>query len=225
MKSQKIIILLIFVFVCFQIHPSQGVPKAELIDNFSRISCDDFLMRLDVFYGELLNDPTSQGYVVIYGDNADLRIKLVYELWTGGSIRFRNFDVNRIKIIRGIETRELNIQLWKIPAGGEKTDFKEAGWDFTFAPKTKPYIFYDEFNDQICSSVPFEKVYAEYLNANPNAFGHIVIYGKSRRNYQRQKNETQILLKDAPQNRLRFFQIRDERENVEYWLVPRKKKK
>lgn len=75
------------------------------------------------------------------------------------------------------------------------------------------------------SATPFETVYAEYLNANPQSRGHIVVYTRSLKRYNKFKKEAQNLLKDIPINRLRFFHVKREHSdnyaNLEYWLVPR----
>ena len=221
MKAQKILLILICLFAVSQISFAQDKPRAVLVDEFDNISCDDFLARADNLFIELQNEPNSQGYVVIYGKNESLPKKIAYELWTNGAIKFRNFDGNRITKVRGAETKNIKVQFWKVPAGAEKPNFNEAKWNFTFQPKTKPFVFHDDL-EQICSSDSFEKIFAEYLNANPQSRGHIVIYGKSPKEFERQKRQTQKLLKNIPSHRLRYFFIKTDYSNTEYWLVPKK---
>jgi len=43
----------------------QEPPKAVLIDEFSMLTCDDFLGRLDMYLSELRNVPASKGVVII----------------------------------------------------------------------------------------------------------------------------------------------------------------
>ncbi|MET0752078.1 MAG: hypothetical protein ABWZ66_01840 [Pyrinomonadaceae bacterium] len=175
----------------------------------------------------LRENPGSQGYAVISGKNDELRKKVNYELLIKGAMPFSNFDVSRIITIRGAESENFRVQFWQIPPGAAKPDFKESKWNFVFPPQTKPFSFYDNIRE-ICPPVPFETVYAEYLNANPQARGHIVIYTKSLETYNKFRKEAQDLLKDIPINRLRFFHIKrnfsDNYANIEYWLVPRKTK-
>lgn len=223
MKAQKILHILICLFVVSQISFGQEKPKAILVDEFGNISCDDFLARIDGLFNELQNEPNSQGYVVIYGKKDYLRRKIAYELWTNGAIKFRNFDSSRIIKVRGAETENIKIQFWKVSIGADKPYFNEASWNFVFQPKTKLFIFHDDL-EQICSSVSFEKVFAEYLNANPQSRGHIVIYEKSLKQFEKQKRKIQDLLKDIPSNRLRYFFIKRGNSNTEYWLVPGKRK-
>lgn len=225
MKLQRSFFILIILFALFQIGFGQDESKAEIIDEFGRISCDDFLARIDNFYIALDNNPNSQGYIVIYGDNDYLRTKLVYELWFNGAAKFgavksENFSDNRITKIRGEEKGNIKIQLWKVPDGAKKPDFNEEKWNFVFPSNTKPFIFYEEFWDQICSSVSFEKIYIEYLNANPEAHGNIVIYEESYKNFLKTKKETLNLLFKIPAKKFRFFFVKSESSNIEFWLIP-----
>jgi hypothetical protein len=120
------------------------------------------------------------------------------------------------------------IRLWRVPHGAEKPSFEETKWNFVFPPKSKPFKFYDDAADLICPPTPFEKVYAEYLNANPQARGNIVIYAKSFKKYTKLKKDARNLLKDISANRIRFIHIKsshsDNYANIEYWLVPEKTK-
>ena len=188
MKYQKSFLILITLLASFQICFGQEKPKAILVDEFSKIECDDFLSRIDNFHIQLKNDSTSQGYAVISGDNSNLRVKLAYELWINGAIKTMKYDGNRIVKVRSKEIGEPKMQLWIVPSGVEKPDFKEITWNFVFPPKTKPFIFHDDF-EQICSSVAFEKIFTEYLMANPNSRGHIVIYGKLFQGIWKRKKE------------------------------------
>lgn len=227
MKLQKTFFILIIFIASFQICFGQDNPKAELIDEFGNINCDDFLARNEGFYRVLQENPGSQGYAVISGKNDELRKKVNYELLIKGAIAINRFDVSRITTIRGAESENFKVQFWQVPPGAAKPDFKESKWNFVFPPQTKPFSFYDNIRE-ICPPISFETVYAEYLNANPQARGHIVIYAKSLKTYNKFRNEARDLLKDIPINRLRFFHIKrnfsDNYANIEYWLVPRKTK-
>ena len=225
MKLQKIFLVSVILFAFFQIYFGQEKPKAVLIDEFPAVPCDEFSARTDNFLIELHNNSDSQGYAVISGSNKDLRRMVGYELLTKGTIALRNFDKNRIVLVRGEEAENFQIQFWRVPPGAEKPDFKETKWNFVFPPEAKPLIFHDDVSDGVCPTVPFEMAYTEYLNANPQSRGHIVIYTKSLKKYNKFKREAQILLKNIPFNHLRFFRVKKEHSNnyatIEYWLVPR----
>ena len=210
MKLQKVFSVLIILFASFEFCFGQEKPKAQLIDEFPNESCDPFLLRIDNFFVELQNNPDSQGYAIIFGAKEDLRRKAGYELLIKDAIAIRNFDKNRIILVRGEEAKHFRIQFWRVPSGSEKPDFKETKWDFVFPPQTKPFKFYDDSTDGICPPAPFETVYAEYLNANSQSRGHIVVYTKSLKKYNKFKKAVQNLLKGIPINRLRFFHVKRE---------------
>lgn len=228
MKLQKSLFILVILLVSLQVCFGQEKPEAILIDELEGFPCDEFLARTDAFFISLQNNPDSQGYAVISGKNEELQKKVGYELFIKGAMAFRNFDRSRIIQIRGAETGNFKIQFWRVPAGAEKPDFKETAWNFVFPPQTKPFVFSWEGVAGVCPETPFETIYAEYLNANPEARGHIVIYAKSLKKYNKLKNEARKILKDISLNRLRFFHIKkeysDNYANVEYWLVPQKVK-
>lgn len=220
MKIQKTLTLFIVILLsqlCF----AQETPKAVLVDEFGRIGCEEHLARLDGFFSELNKSPNGQGYAVIYGKNDTLRSKIIYELWLNGAIKFRQVESLGIRKIRGSETEYFKIQLWKVPAGVETPKFNEGVWDFTFKPNTKPFVFHD-YTYQICSPESFEKIYAEYLNANPQSRAHIVIYESSRKKFEKEKRAVLNLLKDIDSRKLRFFFVESVNLNTEFWLVPSK---
>lgn len=226
MKLLKTFFILIILLVSFQISFGQEKPEPILVDEFGNIPCDEFLGRTDNFLAVLQKNPDSQGYAVISGTSYDLRRKVGFELMMKGAMTFRNFDSSRISFVRSADTDKLIIQFWSVLQGAEKPDFNESEWSFVFPPQTKPFLFFDNAFFEICPSSPFETIYAEYLNANLQARGHVVIYTKSLKEYKKLKKDTLKLLKDIPISRLRFFHVKKEHSdnyaNIEYWLVPRK---
>lgn len=228
MRVENTFLTLIILFVFFQISFGQEKPEAVLVDEFSALSCDEFLARSDYFFTSLQNNPDSQGYAVISGANAQLHRKISYELLIKGYIAARRFDDRRIILVRSGETKTFSVSFWRVPSGAEKPDFKETKWNFVFPPGSKPFKFYDDAADIICPPTPFENVYIEFLKANPQARGNIVIYAKSFKKYNNFKNEARNSLKDISSKRLRFFHVKrnysSNYANIEYWIVPRKKK-
>jgi hypothetical protein len=224
MRSPKILLILICLFVVSQISFGQAKPQAVLFDEMGNPNCEDLAARTNGFLTQLNNEPNSQGYAVFYGDNKYLRRKLGLELWLNGEIKSMRFNSSRIIKIRSAETGGIRIQFWIVPAGVEKPSFNETRWNFVFPQKTKPFIFHDDYSDQICFYISFEKVFAEYLNANPEARGHIVIHEESLKKYEKRKKETQNLLSEIPKRRLKYFYVKNDSSNVEFWLVPKKQK-
>ncbi len=232
MKSQKMFLVLIILFVSFQIGFGQEKPKAELIDEFGKANCEDFWARFDNFFNVLQNEPTSTGYIIIYGEKNSLPANLGYEKLTNGIVRFRNLDPNRLVIIRGEEKDSIHIEFWKVPAGAENPTFVAGNWDLT-VKQNKPFILrgYSE-GDGICPTNTSIKLFADYLKSNPNMRAHIVITGKAIENFANTEKDLSNQLvnehKISP-NRLKFFYVKDKTfpydfADVEFWLVPQKRK-
>ena len=132
MKSQKVFLISAILFASFQIGFAQENHKAVLIDEFGLIGCEELLARLDNFMSDLMNEPNSIGYAVIYGKQGNLIDNAKYEGWINGQIRFRNFDAGHLIAVRGKERDNLKIELWRIPKGIEKPFSAESKWNLVF---------------------------------------------------------------------------------------------
>jgi len=201
--------------------------KPVLIDEFGNIPCDDYLARVDNFYISLGSDPTAHGYAVISGFPY-LRRRLAYDLWLDGAVWSRRFDPDRITKIRGKEIGDIRMQFWLVPGGAEPPKFDPSAWNFTFAEKSKPFVFHSEM-EQICSSPTFTRPYKEYIDANLGSRGHVVIYAASQRSFRKTLQEAKERLKGIPGKRLRYFFVRidgspyGDNSYADYWLVPKRK--
>ncbi len=94
-------------------------PRGEAIktDEFGDIPRDDVRGRLDSFFVELQNDPSSRGYIINYGPARAkaARVKIIND-----HIKFRNFDASRITIVDGGDgDGTINTKLYRVPAGVE----------------------------------------------------------------------------------------------------------
>jgi hypothetical protein len=212
----------------FLIVSGQEKPEAVLIDEFGRITCEEQLARTDNFFAELMNNPDSTGYVVIYQDK-EKPSRATYTLKVfKGWISQRRYDKSRIVFIRGETEEKPRVELWRVPPGAEKPAFKGAEWEKSAYALTKPFVFYVLGEDSICPTfVPGD--YADLINANPNVFGHLVIFNGSK---AERKETSAFWLKSftgdfkVPRNRLKVFYAKDKSgfNHVEFWIVPRKKK-
>lgn len=232
MKSQKIFLVLIILFVSLQIGFGQEKPKAELIDDMGKETCESFWSRFDSFFNLLQNEPTSTGYIIIHGKKENsLPVNLRYERLTDGIVRFRNLDRSRLIIIRGEIRDDIQIEFWKVPAGAETPTFTEENWNFKIE-QNKPFVLrgYSE-GDGICPTNTSVKLFADYLFANPNLRAHIVITGKTIKTFANTKKDllNQLINEyDISPNRLKFFYVKNKTsynfDDIEYWILPNKKK-
>ncbi|HEV8160027.1 MAG TPA: hypothetical protein VGP58_13410 [Pyrinomonadaceae bacterium] len=232
MKLQKYFLVLIILLASLQICYGQENPQAIKVDEFGKANCEDFWARFDNFFNDLQNDPTSMGYIIIYGEKNSLRANLGYEKLTNGIVRFRNLDSSRLVIIRGEEKDAIHIEFWRVPAGAETPAFVQGNWDLT-VKQNKPFILggYSE-GDGICPTNTSVKLFADYLTANPNMRAHIVITDKPTENFANAEKDLLNQLVNEYRispNRLKFFYVKDKKSpyefaDVEFWLIPQKKK-
>jgi hypothetical protein len=86
--------------------------------------------------------------------------------------------------------------------------------------------------DFVLGRQPFFVEAAELMIANPNTFGHFVIYESDNKSFQNSKKQLidEIAIKyKVASNRLRFFFVKEKNpfsfftSYFEFWLVPKKK--
>lgn len=229
MKLHQLFLTFLLLLAAFQFCFSQEKPKAVLIDNIIYpANCDDLVARLQRLMDETTNK-NSVSYVIIHPVKGKLLPSLLFERWTIG----RKFPSEKFIIVRGKEENELRLELWLVPKGAELSfAVDESTWNFSLPSLKKPYQFYSYTNgeDAICNSEGQKKHFAEILLANPTFRGHLVIYEKTLEKYRRTKNLlVSELVKDysIPHNQLRTFFVKEidyDFSNVEFWLVPQRKK-
>jgi hypothetical protein len=207
---------------------AQAEPKAELIDEFERTPCDDFRARLDLFSIHLKAQPTSKGYVVVFGEANDMHRNVLYEGMIEGYFRQWKIDLNRIRFVHSGFKEKLTFQFWVVPLGAEPPPFSVVEWSFKVSETEKAYLFTWEQNyDDICPEVDGVKLFVQFLRANPNSHGNIVIRNKT---YKEIRRKTRVVLAELtqkfriPRIQLRIFTVRETphgpNPTVEYWLVP-----
>jgi hypothetical protein len=93
------------------------LPKAVLFDE-SKFVTQGYLKRiLDAYFVELDNNPTSQGYLMMYAQLP--RHYAQIERVVKSHMRVRRFDATRITLVRSEKNPHATVQLWVVPAGAE----------------------------------------------------------------------------------------------------------
>jgi hypothetical protein len=229
MKLQKVVLISLILFA-LQICLGQEKLKAELIDEFGKINCEELQARIDGFYQNGLgNNLSSTGYIVIYGNNNSLE-KYLLEVRFKSAVVSQKYDFNRVVFVRGKNNDSTHGQFWLVPEGANKPDFDEENWDYALPELNKAVKFHEriweDFDDICPSNRQFsEELYAKLLLGNPRFKGNIVISGNSSKNLKKELIKIFVNKYKIPINRLRFFY--DENgypDNVEYWIVPPKRK-
>ena len=97
--------------------PVQGKPTADLVDTYGKLSNDDVKARIDGYYTQLNNDPSSKGYIIIYGTPAQIKAARAQ---IDKAISFRKYDPSRVTIVEGPpQGADVVIKLYRVPAGAD----------------------------------------------------------------------------------------------------------
>lgn len=204
---------------------AQTDPTAIKIDEFGKLTCCDFEVRVDNFLLALKNQPSATGYAVISGDTLSQRLYL--ERFFLDAKAETNADQN-VTIIRekgqGIGP---SVTFWLVPEGAEKPPFQEISLDFMLPPDRKPFLFVDNSEPGVCPGYSLDLGHlSEFLQANPTARGNIVISSRvNAREYRelRTKLKANALAAKIAIDRIRFFRGATlYNSTVEIWLVPRR---
>lgn len=197
-------------------------PKAEKVDEFGAVGCDDFLARADGFLVQLNNDPGAVGYFVLHGESKLLKGKLFWEEQMSHAMAFRR-PTAPVKIVRAPERGDFRAEMWLVPPGAKVPDFEETTWDFHVAKGTKPFMLTSEVNE-MCDFPARPTLINDYLNANPQMYLKVVIYASTQRQRQQTIAKTVEDLKSVSAARIRFRYKRLPRDYAdarrEYYLVP-----
>jgi hypothetical protein len=84
-------------------------------DDFGDLEPNDVRVRMDAFFLELMNNPTSRGLIIITRaknepiSESHPRVELIAE-----QIEFRNFDPGRLEFYFEIDEGELRTQLYRM---------------------------------------------------------------------------------------------------------------
>lgn len=238
MKFHKLFFLVLLLLLTFQSSFGQG--NSTLFDEFGALECEDFWARLDNFIVETVKDPNSVGYIVIYGKKKAILKNLRFESYANGILenieskqllKSEMFKKERFKIIRGKEEKDIRIQLWKSSSHSSNSFYQPATWSYVLPQTVKPFIFTAySYGDGVCPSTSYIKLFADFLSANSNARGHLVIRDRAKQKIRQKENEVlEELISKYKVSRIQIKIFYDLDKNypydftdVEFWFVPKK---
>jgi hypothetical protein len=112
----RILFLILVVLSSVAVAQTEETPKAVKFDEFENATNGYVKMKMDYFYTELSNNPSSQGYIINYGTDREIAIR---ERQIRTSIQWRKYDATRITIVRGGFRDGVKSEFWIIPPGAE----------------------------------------------------------------------------------------------------------
>jgi hypothetical protein len=154
--------------------PNQNEPpKAFKVEEFGNSTNGYMKALIDSFFSDLMDDSTAQGYIITYGSERETTRR---EIFLRNYMMMRNFDVSKIKLINGGITKDINTELWIVPAKAE-------------LPKLNPVLRkFDELGQMSNSEIKvrFEKFLRKLITQNTSQ-GYIINYGTNRTITMREK--------------------------------------
>lgn len=233
MKPSKISQVLITLLIFFQICIGQEKPKAELISELGTVGgCEYYWSSIDVLLTKLVDETESVGYIVLSGNKDNVIQTIKYREWVDGHLklrklseRFRDFNDNRLLVVRGKDSGDFKIQIWKVSNSAEKPfDFNSK---FEYSLPIKDPVNLSDFTFDaggLCPYLDTQKIFIDLLRANPNLRGNIVVHRKPLLEFRKEKEAILKDIKDISPTRLRIFHSKQDSLVLnEFWLVPTKK--
>ncbi|MEQ1604755.1 MAG: hypothetical protein ABL999_07785 [Pyrinomonadaceae bacterium] len=94
----------------------EGQKPAIPVDEYGVLKDDDVKARVDNFYIQLNNDPSSKGYIINYGTAAQIKKQKAQIM---KAINFRKYDASRVTFVDGPNNGEIKTKFWLVPAGAD----------------------------------------------------------------------------------------------------------
>ena len=221
---KNLLLALCFIVIFAPTVFSQEKTEAILFDEFGNITCCDIHARMDALIYHLMQNPLSKGYIQVFGNKNDSRKTLYREILLKGTIAVRQFDKSRISFIRSEKKSAIRTKIWIVPKGAEIPKFKEIKYKFPLNTASKPFMFFTTEDYGHCPYAGYEQAFFELLESNSNAKANFVIYHKNRAAFHKTKKELTESFSKISKKRLNFFYVKNDYENIEYWILPKKKR-
>lgn len=185
---------------------SQVLPRGELVDQITEIRPEDFGVRVSILSAVLEEDPSSVFIAVIHPDQHSLNKAWKAEGYLNGAIAFAAVDRTRFILVRGEQRPEFAVEFW-LSKRVTSASLQDTNWNFRLPRGFKPFVIYDLGFEATNSFLGYERIFADFLNANKCAVGQIRVLSKTAADFRRQKSEILRKLGVRSQNRVRFIRV------------------
>lgn len=205
---------------CIGINAQQ--PNTILIDDLVGNTCEYQRAQIDNLLTMLKDAPEHVGLIIIHGEHSDPIIAYKQKATITDHLRFRKVDSNKIVFQLGESESKFRTELWKVLANDSH---RSSPWDYKIEDlKSAVLVHSKSWTDGIgCWYVFNLQFYSEFLTANDNLIGRVIIRDKSVREYSKIKTRiADELIKKykIPKNKIEFGFIQSEWSDIEYWYVP-----
>lgn len=145
---------------------AQTKAKAELVDEFRRIQCDELLARVDNFHNQLQSDTTSRGLVIVFAHEKSTIPRVIFEMRISSASERHEASRSRVDYVHALDTAEPMVQFWIVPSGATEPAITKIPIDLKIPDGTKPFPFWIS-SDGICDYPTLDRYTKKILDANP----------------------------------------------------------
>lgn len=219
--------LLVFVLATAITNFAQEKATATQIDEFSRVTCEELLARVDNFQIQLQNNPTAIGLVVIDSPQNGKDRSPFYRLLIQKTFHRNGYAFERLQFYRR-KTAELGGSMWLMPPGTDVPFPDAEPWPDTLLDLSQAFIW-DSFDyDDVCPTFA-PREYGRLIKSNQEIRGQIVVHAGSRCDALATGTDWIKELTERwgiPTNRLRLFIGKRNKiwSSTDFWIVPAKRK-
>jgi hypothetical protein len=222
-----VLIMISIVFLAPSFTQAQGVQNGVLLDQFNDgLSCHDIRERMELLMKEITSSPGSQGIVLIQGVTDKPLLSYEYKKTLMGYVLARRLAPATIIFVRGEDTKQLTVQLWKSPPGTGRLFAGNKPWDYRLPETLRTTLFYKEsWINEECPATFNIKDYKEFLFTNRQLRGKIVIKTAELALFRKKRQQIirEIGAPVAKELHIIFQFIRSSGTDTEYFFVGRNK--
>lgn len=193
----------------------QEKPPADLVNEFGKITCEDFLARSDYFVHRLNQSPNAEGLVALEA-NAQYFSKLLQT-----TLNARLNKLTRVTILQ-IDTSGVGNRFWLLPAGADPPNITGGRVVASFPQSYAQRTFFSHEGEGPCT-FSTAGAFATVLKSKDGLEGRVVIHGPANERADAIDWVIRGLTIDSrlPRNRFRVFYKTEQVPFTEYWLVPK----
>lgn len=209
-------------------------PKPELVDEINTYgNCEAGSRALQGFISSLANNPSLEGYIVIYTERGKAGSSRRRERELRAAMKLSGGSFDRLRMEKAAFADNAKTEFWLVPPGAVMHDIQPL--DLSGVPKsaqpTETYLYGMESFDGIpeCKTEDYDvPSYADHLKQNSQDKGRIVIGATTRARFLKKERGIMSTLarRGVPATRVKVVYVKASAgaisESVELWLIPAK---
>lgn len=200
----KILLTLFLLILALQISFGQENSKPILIDELDKVYPEIIGVTVANVKNEVTNNPKTIIYAVIHPSKNELKQAWIAEGFLNGAAKNNRIEANKFVIFRGEPQETFSVKFWRVLENTEKPEI-ESNWDFTLPKDAKPIVVFDWGFTSTNSFSGYERIFTDFLTANPKAIGQIQLGGETFKEFKEERAKLISKLSNISVKQLRFI--------------------